>query len=60
MLDPKKIAQLDQERASLVEMLPPLWWELYQANIAQGFTPEEAMHLVCLYTAALLNGNGSP
>lgn len=52
MLDPLKSHVMEQGRATLIEVLPPLWYGLYSECIVQGFQPEQAMDLVKTYIMA--------
>lgn len=46
MLDPKELAELDQEASMLCESLPSLWWGLYKGCKYKGFSEEQALELV--------------
>jgi hypothetical protein len=56
MLDPKKIAELEQGMALLTEVYPRMCWNLYVAMQENGFTKQEAFVLVQTYL--LSQGSG--
>ena len=37
---------------NLQEMLPTMWWSLFNESVKKGFTREEALRLVMSYTRA--------
>lgn len=49
----KKQAEIQRERdeavTALLDMMPPLWWSLYQKSIEEGFKPDQAFSLVKCY-----------
>lgn len=49
MLDPVKLAELDQCEATLCELLPPFWFSMFRSLQTAGFTPEQAMELLKTY-----------
>lgn len=53
MLDPKKIAEIDQAAAMLVETLPTMLHGLYKGCLEQGFTEPQAMSIVLKYLGSL-------
>lgn len=58
MLDPKKRAEFDQARQTMLEVLPSLCFQLYQEFQKEGFTKEEAWELVKVYLANFGRSNG--
>ena len=53
MLDPKKLAELDQAMAELVNFFPSMWWSLYSKSVKEGFTPDQAIVLVIEFSREL-------
>lgn len=49
MLDDALRAKLDQASATLVEMFPPLWRQLYDGCAKEGFSDSESLELVKAY-----------
>lgn len=45
-ITPEMIAAADQACKAAIDLLPPLWWGLYQECKQQGFTNYEALELV--------------
>ena len=41
----KDVADFDQAMTSLMRLLPPSLWQLYEALKTQGFSHEDAMRL---------------
>jgi hypothetical protein len=37
------VAAFDQAMATLIKEAVPAWWGIYQASVAEGFSPEQAM-----------------
>lgn len=56
MLDPAKRAELEQSTAMLVEMIPPVCWQLYQGFVKEGFSEAQAFALVCNYLRGFVAG----
>jgi len=54
MLNDKEIAQMDQAISLVSETLPPLWWNLYNNLVKEGFTPEQAFDLLKSYITSML------
>ena len=57
MLDPKKIAELDQAQKMIVETYPPLLGGLHKGFIETGFNEEQAFELILVYMECTLNAN---
>ena len=49
MLDEKMQAMVEQAQATMVEMWPPLWKQLYQKCMKEGFNENQSMELVKAY-----------
>lgn len=52
MIDAKKAAEADQALTALSEMLPPLWYQLYNNCCKEGFTEQQAFTAVLTYIKA--------
>lgn len=52
MIDDELGAKLDQCKAEIGEVLPGMWWVLYQGCMREGFTEQQAMDLVRAYIEA--------
>jgi len=52
MLDDSKRAEMDQNQAALIELLPPLWWGLFSSCMKEGFNELQAMEILVAYVAA--------
>jgi len=52
MLNAKQRAMMDQSIAALSEMLPDLWWGLFQGCVEKGFSEEQAIELIKQYVAS--------
>lgn len=46
------VAEMDQARAAAVDVMPKLWWGLFDESMKQGFTRDESLKLVCVYIQA--------
>lgn len=46
MIDAEKRAMLDQAKAEIEEVLPGMWWGLYNGCVKEGFTELQAIDLV--------------
>ncbi len=57
MLNDKDRAEFDQGKATLVEIYPPLWWGLYEANMKLGFTPDQSLDLIKTYMMSSMGGS---
>ena len=51
-LNPMNLQRFDQANSMLQEMLPTMWWSLFNESVKKGFTREEALRLVMSYTRA--------
>lgn len=49
MVDPKRQRELDEALATIRDVLPRTWRQLYEGCLAAGFGPSEAMDLVKTY-----------
>ena len=49
MLDDAERANYEQAEALLVELFPPLWRQLYDGCVKQGFTEEQSLALLKAY-----------
>jgi len=49
MLNPRDQASFDQLRAIVLDHFPPLWRQLYERLIKQGFNEAHAMELLKTY-----------
>ena len=49
MLDPKKQAELEQAASLLIEFYPPVWRQMYDCLIREGFSESESFRLVQTY-----------
>lgn len=49
MIDPKIIAELDQAKAAIVELMPGLWRQLYLKCIEEGFSQEQSFAIIKTY-----------
>ncbi len=58
MLDPEKLANLDQAVTELTDFFPSMWWSLYDKSVKEGFTSDQAMLLVTMFSKDLLNSLG--
>lgn len=56
-MENKERAEIEQGLANMREMLPRMWWSLYQGSIAVGFSPPDAFRLVTAYILSQ-NPNG--
>lgn len=57
MLDPSKQAQLEQDLATIKEILPAAWRGLYEGCIEKEFTPIQAFELVKTYIISQGSGD---
>ena len=55
---PINMQEFDQCTSALRDMVPTMWWSLFNESVKKGFTREEALKLVMNYTRATL-GKGS-
>lgn len=53
-LDPEMVAAMEQDRAALLEYLPPLVWGLYQRYRTEGFEHDQALELVANCQTAVI------
>ena len=53
MLDPRKIAELDQGFKFVEENLPPLLRGLHEGLLKEGFAEEQSMRIVLAYVASI-------
>jgi len=57
MIDPKRIAEMDQAVTGMVEVLPSLWGGMMEGCLEHGLTREEALYLINTITVAIFMGN---
>ena len=49
---PINMQEFDQCTSALRDMVPTMWWSLFNESVKKGFTREEALKLVMSYTRA--------
>ena len=54
MINDKEIAKVDQDISLIAETFPPLWWNLYNNLVKEGFTPEQAIDLLKVHITSML------
>lgn len=55
----RELQKLEQARHAIADYCPPLWWQLYQGNLLQGFTEAQAFELVKVYAHGMAGGKYS-
>jgi len=55
MLDPRKIAEIEQATAFMVEVFPKTMKQLYDALIEEGFAEQQAMQLVIVWFQTIMS-----
>lgn len=56
-MTPKELAKADQVLSMIADMLPPVWWNLFDGCIEKGFTRDEALSILKTYIATTLRPN---
>ncbi len=51
-MNAKELAALDQAVKLLADTLPPIWWNLYNGCMGQGFDSGQSLELVKSYISA--------
>lgn len=59
MLDPKKIAEIDQSMASLKEIVIPALKAYYDKLVEVGFSVDQAFQLTCQFQLFMMSSRGS-
>lgn len=49
MIDDKLRAEIEHNKAFIIEVLPNTWWGLYSNCIEEGFSEEQALELIKEY-----------
>ncbi len=58
MIDPQMNSAFDQQRALLLELLPPLWRGIYGGCLEQGFSEQQAREILKAYILLHWPGGG--